>query len=89
MNKSATPFLVGLRSSKECRHIGSKNITTCFHKHLEHTSIEEQGVLHAFNKIKDVKQFIPRLLLENRKIIFVMMPPLLTLRPWRHIIDII
>lgn len=79
MNKSAIPFLVDLWSSKECRHIGSKNITTYFHKHLEHTSIEEQGVLHALNKIKDVKQFIPRLLLENGKIIFVMMAPLLTL----------
>lgn len=73
MNKSAIPFLVGLWSSKECRHIENKNIITCFYKCLEH--IEEQEVLHAFNKIKDVKQFIPKLLLEIRKIL----PPSLAL----------
>lgn len=64
-----------LWSSKEYRPIVNKNTSTCFHKHLEH--MEEQGVLHVFNKIKAIEQFISNLLMENRKIIFMMVLPLI------------
>lgn len=74
MNKSTIPFLMDLWSSKEYRHIVNKNPSTCFRKHLEH--MEEQGVFHVFNKIKAVEQFIPNLLMENRKIIFMIVLPL-------------